>query len=302
MGQPDVMPRGIYGGGLLDPNANSGGGTRDSLNYAIGGTPQPGVPNPLQPGTSGAGAAPGFAQNPIAGRPTVPGQTPQAKAPTGFTGGSGAMVDPYTLPAQADLETLLAQAQRYGGYDASTGRTGFAGGATGAGGYSYGGFDFNQDAGNRDIGKSAKYAFSYFADQAGAQGAPQPKTKAEAEAWFNQYIAPGLQQAGYEIAWVKGDKARIKTREGWDEIDFLGNAGGDNPTLTWQSEVLAGGPSMAGTGSMGGGTSLPTSGMDLTSSDFFDKLLAQARAIASGQNAGANPLDTQALLTLLQQG
>ena len=244
--------------------------------------------------------APGFAQNPITSRPTVPGQQPATG--TGFTGGSGAMVDPYTLPGENDLLALLSNPERYTGYDASTGRTGMAGKATGAGGYAYGGFDFAQDAGNRDIGKSAKYAFSQFAEQAGAQGVPQPRTKAEAEAWFNQHIAPGLQAAGYEIGWVKGDKARIKTREGWDEIDFLGNADGENPTLTWQSEVLAPGPQMSGGGMGMGGGALPTSGMDLTSSALFDKLMAQAQAIASGQNPGASPLDTNALIALLQRG
>jgi hypothetical protein len=178
-----------------------------------------------------------------------------------------------------------------------------AGKATGAGGYAYGGFDFAQDAGNRDIGKSAKYAFSQFAEQAGAQGVPQPRTKAEAEAWFSQHIAPGLQAAGYEIEWVQGDKARIRTREGWDEIDFLINADGENPTLGWQSEVLApGGPMATGGGMQGGGRSLPTSGMDLTSSDLFAALMAQAQAMANGQATGANAADTQALITLLLGG
>ncbi len=259
--------------------------------------------DPANDRRAAAGAAdPGFAANPPSSRSTVPGQ-PATEPATGFTGGSGALVDPYTLPAENDLLALLSNPERYGGFDASTGRTGLAGRATGAGGYTYGGFDFAQDAGNRDIGKSAKYAFSQFAEQAAASGAPMPRTKAEAEAWFNQHVAPGLQAAGYEIAWVKGDKARIKTREGWDEIDFLGNADGDNPTLTWQSEVLApGGPMATGGGAPGGGVSLPTSGMDLTSSDLFNKLMAQAQAVATGQNPGASPLDTNALIALLQRG
>lgn len=289
---PDVMPRGIMADGGLTPQATGGGGgDRNALNYGVGGTP---------PG--GATGLAGFAQNPVSGRPAVPGQPATNPATgTGFTGGSGAMVDPYTLPAENDLLALLSNPERYGGFDAATGRTGLAGKATGAGGYTYGGFDFSQDAGNRDIGKSAKYAFSQFAEQAAKNGAPMPRTKAEAETWFTQHIAPGLQAAGYEIGWIKGDKARIKTREGWDEIDFLGNADGDNPTLTWQSEVLAPGPQMSGGGMGMGGGSLPTSGMDLTSSALFDALMAQAQAIASGQNAGANVLDTQALINLLQQ-
>lgn len=262
-----------------------------------------GLVNGGQAGAAGAGAATGFAQNPAASRPPVPGQpAPQPATGAGFTGGSGALVDPYTLPAEDQLLTLLANAQRYTGYDASTGRTGMAGAASGTGGYSFSGFDFAQDPANRDIGKSAKYAFSYFADEAAKRGDPMPRTKAEAEAWFTRNIAPGLQAAGYEIGWIKGDKARIKTREGWDEIDFLINADGDDPSLGWQSEVLAPGPQMSGGGVGMGGGSLPTSGMDLTSSALFDKLLAQAQAIASGQQAGASVLDNDALIRLLQGG
>jgi hypothetical protein len=275
---------------VLDSIQNS-----DEAARRVGGASNAGVTAPPNPG---------FAANPVAGRPAVPGQpaTQPANA-TGFTGGSGGLVDPYTLPGENDLLSLLSNPERYGGYDASTGRTGMAGKATGAGGYAYGGFDFAQDAGNRDIGKSAKYAFSQFAEQAGAQGVPQPRTKAEAEAWFSQHIAPGLQAAGYEIEWVQGDKARIRTREGWDEIDFLINADGENPTLGWQSEVLApGGPMATGGGMQGGGRSLPTSGMDLTSSDLFAALMAQAQAMANGQATGANAADTQALITLLLGG
>lgn len=247
-----------------------------------------GAVNPPPAGLPGAGSA---------GAAGAPQQTtaPAALAPSQFTGGSGSPVDPYALPPEADIEALLANAQRYGGYDAATGRIGAAG--AGGGNYSYSGFDFGQDAGNRDVGKSAKYAFSHLAGQAAAAGAPQPMDKAGAEAWFNQYIAPGLQQLGYEIGWVKGDKARIKTREGWDEIDFLGNAGGDNPSLTWQSEVLAPGGGMSA-GAGGGGGLTPTSG-DQSSSALFEQLMKQARMIAEGQMTGASPTDTNALLALL---
>ena len=241
---------------------------------------QAGVPGP---GSTGAVGAPQQMTTPV------------ALAGSQFTGGSGRPVDPYALPSEGDLEALLANAQRYGGYDASTGRVGAAG--AGGGGYAYSGFDFGQDAANRDVGKSAKYAFSHLAGQAAAAGAPQPTDKAGAEAWFTQHIAPGLQQLGYEVGWVKGDKARIKTREGWDEIDFLGNAGGDNPSLTWQSEVLAPGGGMSA-GAGGGGGLTPSAG-DQSSSALFEQLLKQARMIAEGQMAGASPTDTNALLALL---
>ena len=265
-------------------------GLRSVLDSIQSNARQQPVSNPTQ--SPMGGAASGVASP--AGLPTA--------GNSGFSGGSGAMVDPYALPEEQSLESLLANAQRYGGYDASTGRMGAAGAASGAGGYQYAGFDFGQDPGNRDIGKSAKYAFSQFAEDAARAGAPQPRTKAEAESWFNQYIAPRMQQAGYAIEWVKGDKARVATREGVDEIDFLINADGDNPTLGWQSELLAPGPSMAA-GAQGGGAtgSLPTSGMDLSSSALFDQLLQQARDIAAGKSQGASVLDTEALLQLLSR-
>jgi hypothetical protein len=275
--QPDVMPRGIYGGGLLDPTSNA------PANESNGG---------------GFAPSPAFAANPVASRPQLHGQKTLAQAQGQFTGGSGALVDPYTLPAQDSLEGLLANAQRYADYDASTGRVGASG--DGTGGYASRGFDFGQDAGNRDIGKSAKYAFAHLAKQASAAGVPQPRTKPEAEAWFTQHIAPGLGQLGYQVEWVKGDKARIHTREGVDEIDYLGNAGGEGEIpLTWQSEVLAPGSGMQGGGMGMGVGSLPTSGMDLSSSAFFDTLMQQARDIASGKTNGASLLDTNALLALL---
>lgn len=241
-------------------------------------------------GPGGAGVTAGFS-SPATGTATPAGSGQ-------FTGGSGALVDPYQLPAETDLESLLTSGQRYTNYDANTGRIGVAGGGTG--GYASAGFDFGQDAANRDIGKSAKYAFSYLADRASSAGAPMPRTKQEAEQWFTQHIAPGLQQLGYAVEWVQGDKAQVRTREGVDIIDFVIGADGDNPTLGWQSELLApGGGMSAGAMSGGGGGGLPTSGNDLTSSALFDQLLRQARDIAAGKSTGAMVTDTDALLSLL---
>jgi len=113
------------------------------------------------------------------------------------------------------------------------------GAGAGGGGYSYAGFDFGQDPANRDITKSAKYAFSHFAGQAAAKGIPQPRSKAEAQAWFEQYIAPGMNANGFKVHKVVGDKAFISTRErpNGQWVDFQGNSGGqgDQP-LTWQAE------------------------------------------------------------------
>lgn len=142
------------------------------------------------------------------------------------------------------------------------------GAGSGGGGYSYLGFDFGQDPANRDIGKSAKYAFSYFAGQAASKGIPQPRNKQEAQAWFEQHIAPGMNAQGFTVHKVVGDKAFISTREvpGGQWVDFQGNSGGqgDQP-LTWQAENTGQGADAdaealyavtnAGGGGGGGGTS-----------------------------------------------
>ncbi len=293
--QNDIMPRGIMADGGLTPQAmGGGGGDRNALNYAVGGTSQGGgdirrwaggVPPPNDVGSY-------TFRNGEAG----------PRANTGFTGGSGAMVDPYTLPGESDLLSLLSNPERYGGYDASTGRTGMAGSGAQGGGYQYAGYDFAQDPGNRDIGKSAKYAWAEATKILASRGVPMPRTKAEAAAYAEQ-AAPIMAQMGFPISDIIGDKFSVAAREGQDNIDWLINADGENPTLGWQSEVLApGGPMATGGGMQGGGRSLPTSGMDLTSSDLFAALMAQAQAMANGQATGANPADTQALITLLLGG
>lgn len=134
------------------------------------------------------------------------------------------------------LKSVLQGGQQYQ-TDGSNGRVGTAG--AGGGGYDFGGFDFAQDPANRDVGKSAKYAFSHLAGLAGGQGVPQPRTKEEAESWFVQHIQPGMEALGYKVSKVVGDKAFISTREnpGGEWIDFVGNAGGEGRIpLTWQSE------------------------------------------------------------------
>jgi hypothetical protein len=265
----------------ITPTSTGSGFTPDVLprgGYETpGGQGMPGLETPRGFNGGASTGAAGFAANPISGRPPVAGQP----------GGS------------PDLLSLLSSAQRYG--DPSDGRSGYAGGATGAGGYSYSGFDFAQDPGNRDMSKSAKYAFSQFAEDAARQGAPMPRTKAEAESWFTQYIAPRMQQAGYAIEWVQGDKARIATREGVDEIDFLINADGENPSLGWQSEVLAPGGGMS-TGPQGMGGGAPQGGLDLSSSALFEQLMQQVRDIAAGKPTGPLVTDSEALRRLFPAG
>jgi hypothetical protein len=254
-----------------------------------------GVPVEGAAGGSTAGAGSSAPQPPPANSGSG---TPAAPAAQGqYTGGSGALVDPYTLTAEGDIASTLPGAQRYTGYDASTGRSGFAG-AGGGDGYAYAGFDFGQDPANRDVGKSAKYAWAQVTEQLAREGVPMPRTKAEAEA-YAQRAAPKMAALGYQVTNIVGDKMTVQTREGVDTIDFLGDADGANPMMTWQSS-LAGGGGMS-TPSSGGGTMGPSShgGMDLTSSALFDQLMRQVRDIAEGKSNGALVTDTNALLQLL---
>lgn len=107
------------------------------------------------------------------------------------------------------------------------------------------GFDFSRE---QNIGKSAKDAFAYFAQQAAAAGKPAPLQDASPEAkanygnWFNQNIRQQMQNEGHNITDVQGDKFRFNNWQGDYWVDFGGNAGAQNGALTWQAEN-ANGPS-----------------------------------------------------------
>jgi hypothetical protein len=164
----------------------------------------------------------------------------EARAHTGNPGGIKAVEAALKAAPDAKPQTTPPTTNTPPGSPAETAAVAAATGAgSGGGGYSYAGFDFAQDPANRDITKSAKYAFSHFAGQAAASGAPQPRSKAEAQAWFEKYIAPGMNANGFKVHKVVGDKAFISTRErpNGQWIDFQGNSGGqgDQP-LTWQAE------------------------------------------------------------------
>lgn len=99
------------------------------------------------------------------------------------------------------------------------------------------------------VAQSAKYTFAKLAEASGTM----PRTKAEAEAWFNEHIKPGLEKEGFAVDWVQGDKALVRTRENpqGEVVDFLRGADSGDPSYTalaWQSEgpVGGGGGSVAG--------------------------------------------------------
>jgi hypothetical protein len=83
--------------------------------------------------------------------------------------------------------------------------------------------------------KSAKDAFAMLAQRADYM----PRTKPDCEAWFNTYIRQGMEELGYQIHWVQGDKFRVTAREGVYDIDFVRGAGGDDPALQWLAEPAA---------------------------------------------------------------
>lgn len=117
---------------------------------------------------------------------------------------------------------------------ASEGVTGGRGG-----GYAYGGFDFSQPAANRDITKSAKYAFAEATRLAEEQGAGTMwHTKAGAEQFARQYVQPFLESQGFAVHEIVGDKMRVSTRENpsGEWVDFVENVDGANPRLAWQSD------------------------------------------------------------------
>lgn len=114
-------------------------------------------------------------------------------------------------------------------------------GSGAGGGYAYTGFDFQQDPNNRLIGKSAKYTFADATAAAEKAGAGDVwKTKEGAQYFAEKYIKPKMEAAGVEVLDIKGDKMLLRD---WDDrannrpgrwVDFVVNAGGDNPALAWQ--------------------------------------------------------------------
>ncbi len=91
------------------------------------------------------------------------------------------------------------------------------------------GFDF---ARAQDTQKSAKDAFAMLANKAGSM----PRTKAEAQEWFNSKIKGEFEALGHKVNWVEGDKFSFTNWQGTYTVDFIRGADGDNPAFAWQAE------------------------------------------------------------------
>lgn len=175
-----------------------------------------------------------------------------------------------TNPATGDRTTTTTNTGTTGtaGTTTTTAPTFTTTGRGGAGSqnYAYAGFDFNQNASNRDTGKSAKYAFADATREAADAGvAPSTwATKEGAQQFAEQYIRPKLEALGYKVLEIRGDKMRIVTREDVEAgrtagtwVDFVVNAGGANPQLAWQAETAPDGTDPATSFYTAGATTTP---------------------------------------------
>lgn len=172
--------------------------------------------------TAGPGVNPTLNQAPTVDTAPGPGQNTTGTGGTGGTGNTG---------TGSDLASLVP-----------SGRTGVGG--SGAPGYAYEGYDFSQDAANRDTGKSAKYAWADAQRKAAEQGAGDMwKTKQGAQEMAIKYLIPEVEKNGWKVLEVRGEKVRIITQESYAAgnregvwIDWVRGADGDNPALAWQEE------------------------------------------------------------------
>ena len=91
------------------------------------------------------------------------------------------------------------------------------------------GFDFSR-AQNPE--RSAKDAFAKLAREAGSM----PKTKDQAEAWFNSHIKSSFEALGHRVNWVKGDKCSFTNWQGTFTVDFIRGADGPDPAFWWGAD------------------------------------------------------------------
>lgn len=94
--------------------------------------------------------------------------------------------------------------------------------------HAFEGFDFGRE---QNTGRSAKDAFAWLANQA----PPPPLNNKDAlGAWFNQYIAPGMNALGHRITGSQGDTFGFENWQGNFNVDFGRGAGAEGGALAWQ--------------------------------------------------------------------
>ncbi len=101
--------------------------------------------------------------------------------------------------------------------------------ALGSGGVRLEGFDLGRP---QQVDRSAKDAFAMLAQRAGSM----PRSKTEAEQWFNTNIRGEMERLGHRVNWVKGDKFQFSNWQGTFVVDFVRGADSGDAALTWQVE------------------------------------------------------------------
>jgi hypothetical protein len=114
-------------------------------------------------------------------------------------------------------------------------------GAAGPARYAMEGFDLQRA---QDPSFSAKDAFA-----AAAQAAPEPppgEDKAALGDWFTRHVLPSMEQQGFKINWVEGDKINVTGPQGTGTIDWYRGAGAPGGALAWQADDAGAGGGVTG--------------------------------------------------------
>lgn len=82
--------------------------------------------------------------------------------------------------------------------------------------------------------KTPKYLFGRVAQNFDLSSVKGDKSKAET---LLKAMLPELKAAGLEVVGIEGDKIQVKTEVGYEWVDVVRGAGGDNPGWWWGSEA-----------------------------------------------------------------
>lgn len=219
------------------------------------------------------------------GRPADPeGLEANAKNPGGFVGAINAIAgspEAQTYGASGGGPTAPSAPPSSAPYTGFTPK------------YAFEGFNFGRE---QNPAKSAKDAFAQLANQAPP---PPIDDKAKLGQWFETYIKPGMDKLGHTVSSVNGDTFTYGNHEGTFTVDYGRGAGAQGGALAWQASP-AGGVTTTPTGT--GAVEAPTTQtsaapISTQGQSPLDQILAEVQALQSG---GQSPMDTQALLRLLQ--